>query len=215
MSLVDRLASVIDALRPASRVVIAIDGPDAAGKTTLAEVLAQNIARPALRVSIDDWHNPREVRMRLGDESPMGYFEDSFDYGAVSTQLLHPFRAGASHVRTAGFDFKTNARAEINAEVDSPRAALLFDGVFLLRPELLPLWDLSIYLHVPESVTLARALQRDAELMAGAEQVRRRYEQRYLPGQALYRAAASPLETASIVIDNSDPTTPNVIRWSQ
>ena len=55
--------------------------------------------------------------------------------------------------------------------------------MFLLRPELAHRWDLSVYLHVPESVTLTRASVRDAEHLGGAEQVRRRYERRYLPGQ--------------------------------
>ncbi len=72
----------MDQLSPDARVIVAIDGPDAAGKTTLADTLAQQVARPALRVSIDDWHNPREVRLRRGDESPVGYYMDSFDYEA-------------------------------------------------------------------------------------------------------------------------------------
>ncbi len=73
MTLVERLADAIDQPSPDARVIVAIDGPDAAGKTTLADTLAQQVARPALRVSIDDWHNPREVRLRRGDESPVGY----------------------------------------------------------------------------------------------------------------------------------------------
>jgi uridine kinase len=212
--LVDRLAAAVDALRAQDRVIIAIDGPDAAGKTTLADALARRITRPRLRASIDDWHNPRDVRLRQGDESPIGYYEDSFDYSAVTAQLLHRFRAGGGHVRTASFDFRSDARADVVTAVSSPTAALLFDGVFLLRPELRHFWDLTIYLHVPESVTLARAVDRDSELLGGAHVVRRRYEQRYLPGQALYREAASPLETADIVVDNSNPTDPRVIRWS-
>ena len=52
--------------------------------------------------------------------------------------------------------------------------------------------------------TFARAAVRDADLLGGAVAVRRRYERRYLPGQALYREAASPLDRADIVIDNSD-----------
>lgn len=210
----DRLASAVDELRPDRRVIVAIDGPDAAGKTMLADFLAQRVARPTLRASIDDWHHPREVRARRGDASPIGYYNDSFDYRAVKARLLHPFRAGASHVQTAGFDFSSDEPADVQVEVSSLSAALLFDGVFLLRPELLQFWDLSIYLHVAESVTLARAVRRDGELLGGPERVRRRYEQRYLPGQALYRQAAAPLETAHIVIDNTDPMTPRVERWS-
>lgn len=46
-------------------------------------------------------------------------------------------------------------------------------------------------------------------------EVRRRYERRYLPGQALYREAAAPLDAADIVVDNSDPDGVVVLRWLQ
>lgn len=62
----------------------------------------------------------------------------------------------------------------------------MFDGVFLLRPELRALWDLSVYLLVSEDVVLRRALTRDVGVLGGSDQVRELYESRYLPGQALY-----------------------------
>jgi len=113
----------------------------------------------------------------------------------------------------ARFDFKADAPAVAETEVRSAVAVLLLDGVFLLRPELRHHWDLSVYLHVSEAVTLSRAVVRDAEHHGGEEQVGRRYEQRYMPGQALYRDDASPLDEADVVIDNSDPLRPHVIRW--
>lgn len=213
MTLVERLAATVDRVSPGDRAIVAFDGPDAAGKTTLADAIARQISRPALRVSIDDWHNPRAVRLRRGDESPVGYYMDSFDYDALVSNLLRPFREGASRVQTSRFDFRVDGPAAAEAEIDSTAAVLLLDGVFLLRPELCHRWNLSVYLHVPESVTLARAVVRDAEHLGGAEQVRRRYERRYLPSQALYREAASPLDKADFVIDNTDPLRPRVLRW--
>lgn len=213
MTLVEQLADTIDRLEPGSLVIVAIDGPDAAGKTTLADAVAMLVGRPTFRVSIDDWHNPRTVRLRRGDESPVGYYMDSFDYDALTTNLLDPFRAGATSVQTSHFDFRADRPAAAAKAVDSHVAALLLDGVFLLRPELVHQWDLSVYLHVPESVTLARAVVRDAEHLGAADQVRHRYERRYLPGQALYRAAASPVDKADVVIDNSDSLSPQVLRW--
>src|SRR5882724_630720 len=160
MKLVDRLAAAVDGLWPSRRVLVAVDGPDAAGKTTLANALAQRAARPTVRASIDDWHRSRDVRLRRGDLSPVGYYEDSFDYDALTAHLLHPFRGGATRVRTAQFNVKSDERADAHAERLPDAAALLFDGVFLLRPELQQLWDLTIYLHVPPAVTLARAMRR-------------------------------------------------------
>src|SRR5690606_13777196 len=41
-------------------------------------------------------------------------------------------------------------------------SVLLLDGVFLLRPELATWWDYSVFVTVPESVTLERGLVRDS-----------------------------------------------------
>ena len=93
-----------------------------------------------------------------------------------------------------------------------PAAVLMLEGVFLLRPELRDRGELAIYAHVPEAVTLARAIRRDVALFGSAERVAARYSQRYLPGQALYRGEADPRAWAHIAIDNTDPTAPRVVK---
>jgi uridine kinase len=184
VSVVERLAATVEELRPNGRLLVAIDGPDAAGKTTLGSRLAQRLRRPALTACVDSWHHPREVRTRRGNESPDGYFHDSFDLASLVAELLNPFRMGTERVRTSCFDYRSERVTHEYAEV-SPNAVLIFDGVFLQRPELRPLWDLAIYLRVPADITLARALDRDLDRFGDEDTVRRRYEKRYLPGQAL------------------------------
>ncbi len=207
-----QLVHLIEHLRVGRRVLVAIDGPDAAGKTTLARGLADRLTRPAVTASIDGWHHPRETRLCRGHESAEGYYLDSFNYDALVRECLHPFASGADRVRTATFDYLSDGEVQALQEV-APDAALIFDGVFLLRPELRACWDLSVYLHVPQSVTLDRAVQRDLHLFGNEENVRQRYERRYLPGQALYRKAAAPLDQADIVLDNSHPAAPVVLKW--
>ena len=72
---------------------------------------------------------------------------------------------------------------------------------------------LAIYLRVSPETTLRRALARDLDLFGSADEIRRRYLSRYLPGQALYRAEATPEDTAHVVVDNDDPRHPVIIRW--
>jgi uridine kinase len=211
MSVVERLAGLIDSL-PGERVLVAFDGPDAAGKTTMADAVAEHTSRPVLRASVDAWHNPSEVRPARGSTSPEGYFLDSFDLEDLVRELLGPFRSGAPRVRVARFDHRTDSAVEVTEEVPTT-AVLLFDGVFLLRNELVAEWDLRIYVHVPEEVTLSRAELRDRSLFGDHDAVRRRYEQRYLPGQALYRRTASPVQAADVVLDNSDWHDPVVVTW--
>jgi len=71
------------------------------------------------------------------------------------------------------------------------------DGIFLQRRELDDLWDLRIWIEIPFETALERALHRDADRF---DDVRRRYEERYLPGQRLYLDEVDPLRRAQIVV---------------
>ena len=60
---------------------------------------------------------------------------------------------------------------------------------------------------------LRRALVRDTQLMGGPDRIRERYRRRYLPAQQLYRADAAPEASADVVVDNTDPVRPRVVKW--
>ncbi len=201
-------------MRCAHPVRVAIDGPDAAGKTTLADELAPALrgrGRDVIRASIDGFHRPRADRYRLGADSPEGYYRDSFDHAALRAEVLEPLGPGGSReCRTAVFDFTTDS-----PQAETPRrahddAVLLFDGVFLLRPELRDLWDLRIFVRVEPDETLRRALARDVELFGSREEVERRYRTRYLPGQQLYLEDARPLDAADLIVGNDVPEAPRL-----
>jgi uridine kinase len=194
---------------------VAIDGPDAAGKTTLADELAELLTgkRPVIRAGIDGFHNPRELRYRRGPNSPEGYFLDSFDYEALRTLLLEPLGPGGSRrYRRALFDYRVDEDVAAPEEEASPDSVLLFDGVFLLRPELRPFWDFSIFVQADFDETLRRAEARDLELMGGVEAVKERYLSRYISGQELYFSRCAPQEIADVVIENTSVSEPRVIR---
>ncbi|MBA3552378.1 MAG: hypothetical protein H0W27_05860 [Actinobacteria bacterium] len=87
---------------------------------------------------------------------------------------------------------------------------LLFDGVFLLRPELNDSWDFRIFVWVDEEEILRRAAERDVTRFGSREAVLTRYRRRYLPAQGIYADAVRPREKADVVIDNSDPARPTV-----
>jgi uridine kinase len=87
---------------------------------------------------------------------------------------------------------------------------LLFDSVFLLRPELREHFDFSLFLKVDFVVTLKRAEESDVDLVGSVEGVRRRYQERYIPGQQLYLTAVQPERSASIIVNNDDPSRPTI-----
>ena len=209
------LAASIAAVQRPHPVRVALDGVDAAGKTRLADELAPVIAaggRSVIRASVDGFHNPRATRYRRGRDSAEGYFEDSFDYVALTEGLLRPLGPnGSLRFRRVAFDFRTDQRVDAPVEVAAPDAVLLLDGVFLLRPELRAHFDFSVFLRVGFDVSLARAETRDLALFGTADAVRDRYNTRYIPGQKLYLAQVNPERWATVVIDNNDLERPRVI----
>jgi uridine kinase len=193
---------------------VAIDGVDAAGKTTLADELARTLSRlgrPVVRASIDGFHNPRTIRRRRGSLSPEGYFHDSFNYSARVEALLQPLGPGGScQFRRAVFDFRIDTPVVSDPEDAPVNAILLLDGVFLLRPELREHFDYAIFVRVEFPVAVQRVEQRDVALFGSVEEVRRRYRERYVPGQQLYLDVAQPEQRASVVLDNNDPGAPRI-----
>ena len=198
---------------------VAIGGVDAAGKTTFADELVgpiEELGRHVIRASLDGFHRPRAERYRRGTDSPEGYYHDSFDYASLRDELLSDASdsrlkreqqlgpGGSLRYRTATFDFRTDDFLYMPLQAAPSNAVLLFDGIFLLRPELNDLWDFRIFLDVGFEVSVERAVERNAEGMESKEALRERFEQRYVPGQRLYLESMKPQTLADAVVDMSD-----------
>jgi uridine kinase len=213
--LVAELANAIGALTLDHPVRAAIDGVGASGKTRLADEIGEALGRsgrPVIRAGVDGFHRPESVRHRLGPLSPMGYYRDSFDYAAIVSCLLEPLGPdGSLRYRTATYDFRIDAPVE-SPVLSAPRGAvLLFDGVFLLRPELSEHWDFRIFVDASFESTLSRALVRDVDLFGSPEAVRKRYLKRYIPGETLYLREVRPRERVDVVVENDDPADPGLV----
>ncbi|MET7672937.1 uridylate kinase [Micromonospora luteifusca] len=212
-----RLAKYLGRCRVSHTLRVAIDGPDAAGKTRLADDLAHLLGqqREVIRLSVDRFHRPAAVRRRRGSLSAEGYYLDSFDHDTIINSVLRPLGPGGDgRYLPAAYDYRADEPVPPAYQQAPARGILLFDGVFLLRPELRDYWDVALYLHVAPEVTLQRALKRDLDLFGSAAAVEHRYHGRYLPGQELYRAEAQPLDRADIVLDMTNPLNPTMLCWA-
>jgi uridine kinase len=196
---------------------VAIDGADAAGKTTLAGELAERLrsaGRPVLRASIDQFHNPRAVRYQRGPDSPAGYFEDSFNLPALCEMLLDPLGPDGNRVvQTALFDYLADAPAPSEPITAAPDTLLIFDGLFLMRPELSACWDFKIFVQVDFNTILQRAEVRDLPQFGTPAAVRARYLNRYLPAQQGYLSRCRPDQNADVVVINDNPLYPD-LHWN-
>lgn len=193
---------------------VAIDGVDGAGKTIFAEELASILTpfgRPIVRASLDGFHNPQEIRYARGRDSPQGFYLDSYDYVALRRRLLEPLGPGGTRIySTAIFDCEINSPLISTECVAEDHSILIFDGIFLQRPELRPYWDLCVFLSVPFEVSIPRGASRGPGY--GSSDPADPSNRRYIEGQQLYFANDKPYERADIVINNTDLTSPIIIR---
>jgi len=211
LELIGRIAAAIDGTPSRRTIRVGVDGVDGAGKTCFADELGAVLAargRPVIRAGIDSFHNPRAIRYRRGRDSPEGYFLDSFDHDLLRRVLLDPLSPGGSgRYRVAAFDHITDSAVDVAEESAADGAILVFDGIFLHRPELAGYWDYSVFLRVGFDVSVPRCAWRDATSPDPCAESNRRY----VDGQRLYLMRCRPEARATVVIDNADLAAPSVV----
>jgi uridine kinase len=209
--LLGRLAGAIGSIAVAHPTRVAIDGPPAAGKTTLADEVADVLCtqgRHVIRATIDDFLFPRAQRYPRGEYSAEGCYFDTHDYDALNRVLLDPLGPGGDRrFRPAAYDRAADAALSPPLSTAPADAVLVFDGVFLMRPELLDRWDLRIFVSTTLEQTVERAVIRERSVSSPAE-IERRWRERYIPAQQLYFAAVRPTEHAEIIVHNDNPQQP-------
>jgi len=167
---------------------IGIDGVDGAGKTLLAEEVAQLLTtrgRPCLRVSLDQFERPIEGRYARGEYSPDGYYLDTFDLGRFRALVL---------------------------SVEGPsEAVIVCDGVFLQRAELADLWDATVFVEADLDVAAQRGAERNLVWFDSLDETHERYRVKYMPAQRRYIEEQRPHERADFVFRNTDLQQPELI----
>jgi uridine kinase len=210
--LLGRLAEAVGSVTVAHPTRVAIDGPPAAGKTTLGDELAVVLraqGREVIRASIEGFLLPRSQRYQRGEYSAEGCYYDSFDFDALHRVLLDPLGPGGDRrFQQAVYDRPTETTLSQPVTTAPADAVLLFDGVFLLRPELIDRWDLRIFVSAAFEVVLDRARTRDLALFGSATEVERRHRERYRPSQQFYFDTVRPTDHADIIVHNDEPQQP-------
>ena len=220
------IGAVVDrvvALPQGRRVIVAIDGIDGSGKSTFADELVAaleartDVDRQLVRSTVDSFHHPRAVRHARGPGSPTGFYRDSTDLAALTSQLLDPFLAGQPF-RIAVFDEPSDQPVTDPPVVAAPDAVLVFDGIFVHRAELADRWDLSVFLDGLARVTAARVDRVVAECPGdplGDLLTMCRWWvllRRYVVGQRQYLEECDPASVADVLIANDDLAAPRILR---
>ena len=215
MDLVDNLAVHICNTQNNKPIVVAFDGVDTSGKTTLADQIYEALKakeKNCIRISIDKFHNPKEYRMRSGELSPEGFFYDSFNAEKIIEYVLDPIKNRRGFIIHGIYDYKKEKPVKIEQTQVTNDLIVLFDGIFLNRDELAEYWDLSIFLDVSFDIVLKRAIARDEKYFGSIDEVENRYMNRYIPGEKIYLSTCFPKDRADIVIDNNDFDNKTIIK---
>jgi uridine kinase len=206
-----RLADAIGSVTVTHPTRVAVDGPPAAGKTILADELAVILCeqgRDVIRATIDDFLVPRARRYMRGEYSAEGCYLDAHDHDALNRVLLDPLGPdGDRRFQYAVYDRTADTVLSPPVTTAPADAVLIFDGVFLMRPELLDRWDLRIFVSTALDQTVDRAVIRESRVSSRAD-VERRWRERYIPAQQFYFATARPTRHADIIVHNDDPRRP-------
>lgn len=211
------LVEVIQSLPRHRPLRVGIDGRSGAGKTTLADALADALeaaGRVCLRASLEDFHPPGHLqREASGSLTPSEFFRRGYDYPRLLELLLNPFAPEGS--RRCRLDYWNRHDDQPFPEdwVDVREDAILVvDGVFLHTPPLRGQWDLTIWLDVDWQSALRRRARRDGTPGSSADLAREAHRAGWLARHAAYEASVRPHERVDVVIDNSDVEHPNIVR---
>jgi uridine kinase len=179
--------------------VIGIAGASGSGKTTLAAELAREF---------DGTHFPLDnYYFDLSHLPPAERANENFDDPAlIESSLLASHVAALARGETIErplYDFSHYVRIPGRTETMRASAFVLVEGLFALYyPELLPLYQLRVYLDTPDDVCFDRRMRRDTiERGRTPESVRRQYEATVRPSSlAFVRPSAAH---ADLVVDGT------------
>lgn len=210
-----RLAEHLCAVAPERPALVAIDGFDGAGKTVLAQELVALVSargtRPVVNVSMDDFHHPRAHRYATG-RGPESFYRASYDYEAFRRCVVTPLRAGRA-ITPAVWDVDEDRPVWVRPIDTAPDTMVLVDGIFLHRPELCDEWNASVWVDVPFSVSVPRGNARFPGEHDPNPEAEEHY--RYVAGQRLYLAEASPREAATFIFENTNLDCPRLFRGAE
>ena len=153
---VNLIKATIKEFSEKSNLIIAIDGPCASGKTTLANDLKEQINCNA--ISVDDFFLQPHQRT----QERLNTIGGNFDIERFLNEVIRPLKSNTDFSYRP-FDCKTGElSAPVNIEI---KPITLIEGVYSCHPELWDYYDYRIFLKTDKETQLKRLEERNPRLL--------------------------------------------------
>lgn len=169
---------------PFPPVVLGIAGCSGSGKTTLAAELAHALG--GIHFHLDNYY--RDLSHMPHSQRILQNFDDP---SMIESPLLASHVAALARgeaIERPRYDFSTYTRVVGRTERVAPGAFLVVEGLFALYySELLPLYNLRVYVDTPDELCFERRMKRDIEQRGRTpESVRQQYEATVRPSSIAF-----------------------------
>ena len=180
------LAAIDRKLASGERVLLAIEGGSAAGKSTLAQLL--NHIYDCTVVHMDDFFLRPEQRTKERLEEPGG----NVDRERFLQEVLLPLHRG----ETAAYRrFDCGTQTVLPPRQVSPTALTVVEGAYSMHPDLRAQYNLSVFLRVDPQLQKQRILRRNSPEM------QRRFFEEWIPMEGRYFGAMDVQAKCDLVLE--------------
>jgi uridine kinase len=165
-------------------VVLAIAGCSGSGKTTLAAELARTLN--GVHFHFDNYYRDLS-HLPLADRATQNFDDPNLIESPLLISHVAALAKGEPIERPL-YDFTTYIRIPHQTETFRPAPFVLVEGLFALYyPQLLPLYQLRIYVDTPDELCFERRLRRDTQERGRTpDSVRRQYEATVRPASIAF-----------------------------
>lgn len=137
-------------------VLVGVDGQGGAGKSTFARSVAGSLGH-AVVVEGDDFYRDMDDDARAALDPAAGA-EQYFVWQRLRREVLEPVRRGDGTLRYQRYDW---VEATMGAWAEQPMPdVVVVEGVYTLRPQLLDLVDVAVWVEASEETRLRRQTER-------------------------------------------------------
>ncbi len=179
------IRAIPDDLAPNKRFIIAIAGPPAAGKSTLAAALVTSLGERAGLLGLDGYHFDNSILEQRGHRPRKGS-PHTFDVASYAMTLRTLRDYPGLEMSVPVYDRTLSVSRNCASVVGAHHEILVTEGNYLLLDEepwenVRALLDLTVWIDVPMDVVEQRIVERWESAGHDEEEIRRRTEENDLP----------------------------------